>query len=237
MVGIVITLGERDCLLVDAVAAVAERARVPPEAVCRVDGLAARALEPGGGGLAALFDPAQEYVVGCSRPRAVRALLAYAGVDTQAVRAVWLALPFDRECLRAAPGTPWYPVIDPARCTGCGTCESYCLFSVYAAGPSEGAVEGRGGRVRVVSPLACKTGCPACARLCPESALLFPFCAEAALNGEVEEPVRRSSDALSEALGGDPMRMLAERRRRKGLIDPEAFRTAARERDAHVGSP
>jgi len=89
--------------------------------------------------------------------------------------------------------------------------------------------------VRVAAPLNCKTGCPACARLCPEAALIFPFCAEAELNGEIEVPVRRSPEALAEALGDDPMRVLAERRAKKRLIDRDKFEQAERDRVLYSG--
>jgi MinD superfamily P-loop ATPase len=109
----------------------------------------------------------------------------------------------------------------------CGTCSDYCLFSVYERAAS--------GRVRVASPLNCKTGCPACARLCPVGAVIFPFCAEAELNGEVEAPVHRTADALAAALGDDPMRVLAERRKKKQLIDAAKFEQAERDRILYSG--
>ena len=158
-------------------------------------------------------------------------LLAFAGVVLPE-RVTWLALPFDRDALKTEYGVPWYPVIDRTLCTGCGTCRDYCLFSVFA---SDGAKQGSG-RVSVTAPLNCKTGCPACARLCPEGALIFPFCHEAELNGEVEHPVHRSADALAAALGDDPMRMLAERRKQKQrLIDPSRFEQAEKDRITYSG--
>jgi ferredoxin len=32
-----------------------------------------------------------------------------------------------------------------------------------------------GGKVEVRNPDSCKTGCPACARICPQSAIMFPL--------------------------------------------------------------
>jgi hypothetical protein len=87
--------------------------------------------------------------------------------------------------------------------------------------------------VRVQAPLNCKPGCPACARLCPEAALIFPFCHEAELNGEIEAPERRPPEALAAALGDDPMRALAERRARRRLIDPEKFGRAEQDRERY----
>ncbi len=227
---VLISLGSRDHLCVDGAEALAAHACVTPGAVVRLEDLAERALakDPE---LAGVFASADGCVAGCSRPRAARALLAFAGVVLPE-RVTWLALPFDRDALKTEYGVPWYPVIDRTLCTGCGTCRDYCLFSVYA---SDGAKQGSG-RVSVTAPLNCKTGCPACARLCPEGALIFPFCHEAELNGEVEHPVHRSADALAAALGDDPMRMLAERRKQKQrLIDPSRFEQAEKDRITYSG--
>lgn len=222
----VMCLGPQDKLAADSAARVATRAGVPVERVVRVENLAERALAKDAGGLPSFFDTSEACVIGCSRPRAVRALLDYAGAGRDGLQITWLALPFDREALRREYGVPWYPVIDRARCSGCGTCLEYCLFSVYAA--RSGSVPAQ--RVCVSAPLNCKTGCPACARLCPEGALIFPFCPEAALNGEEEEPAHRTREELAAALGDDPMRLLAERRAKKRLIDPGKFDDAERDR-------
>ncbi len=230
---ILISLGARDRLGVDGVSFLAAHARVTPASVVRLEDLAEHALTPDKGALAALFAGPDDVVVGCSRPRAARALLEYAGLALDERRVEWVALPFDREALKREYGVPWYPVIDRSRCTGCGTCHDYCLFSVY-----DKAAKGElSGRVRVTAPLNCKTGCPACARLCPEGALIFPFCHEAELNGEIEHPARRSSDELAAALGDDPMRVLAERRKQKQrqLLDPAKFAQAEIDRITYSG--
>lgn len=227
---ILISLGSRDRLCVDGADALAAHARVSSHAVIRLENLAERALKKAPE-LADLFAGTGGCVVGCSRPRAARALLAFAGV-TLSADVAWLTLPFDREALKTEYGVPWYPVIDRALCTGCGTCNDYCLFSVYM---SDGAKPERE-RVGVVAPLNCKTGCPACARLCPEGAVIFPFCPEAELNGEVEQPLHRSADTLAAALGDDPMRLLAERRKTKQrLLDPSRFEQAEKDRITYSG--
>ncbi len=228
---ILATLGVRDRLLVDGAAVLAARCGVPAGAVLRLDDLAEHALHPQDGVIAACFAGETDFVVAGSRPRAVRALLTFAGVACAHLDIEWLALPFDREALKRDYGVPWYPVIDRTRCSGCGTCHDYCLFSTYSQEPRAAQAE----RVRVASPLNCKTGCPACARLCPEAALIFPFCAEAGLNGEIEAPARRLPEALAEALSNDPMRMLAERRAKKKLIDREKFDQAEKDRILNTG--
>jgi len=231
---ILFSLGARDRLLVDGASFLASHAGTDASAVIRIDDLAERALKPGDGALAACFAADTAYVAGCSRPRAARALLAFAGIECGEKCIEWVSLPFDREALKREYGVPWYPVIDRTLCTGCGTCRDYCLFSVYGEA-ADNAVLPRERRVRVAAPLNCKTGCPACARLCPEGALLFPFCAEADLNGEVLQPEHRSADSMAAALGEDPMRLLAERRKRKGLIDPAKFEQAEKERILYSG--
>jgi len=59
----------------------------------------------------------------------------------------------------------WYPVVDYSRCSSCGQCMEFCLFGVYSE------VEDR---VVATSPDNCKPGCPACARVCPQGAIMFP---------------------------------------------------------------
>ena len=61
----------------------------------------------------------------------------------------------------------WYPVVDPARCTQCRSCFQFCLFGVYALDGNQ--------KVRVANPDQCKAGCPACSRICPSGAIMFPL--------------------------------------------------------------
>ncbi|HEX41373.1 MAG TPA: ferredoxin family protein, partial [Phycisphaerales bacterium] len=77
---------------------------------------------------------------------------------------------------RGSTWVPWFPVIDYDRCTNCGQCLNFCLFGVY--GRSED------GRVEVASPANCKTHCPACARVCPRAAIIFPKHGESPINGD-----------------------------------------------------
>ncbi len=84
---------------------------------------------------------------------------------------------------------PWYPVIDYDRCTHCRQCLSFCLFSVFAAR--------EGHRIEVVNPANCKTDCPACARVCPEAAIIFPKYEKGPIAGEpvTDEAVSREAVA------------------------------------------
>ncbi|MCL2103754.1 MAG: hypothetical protein FWH21_01650 [Kiritimatiellaeota bacterium] len=231
MTGILLRLGSRDVLAPDSREQVAAHARIAPDSVIEIGDLAKRAFEKDTRALAEMFARDREYVIGCSRPRAAQALLDYAGVDVRALRIIWLPLPFDREALQGGYGMPWFPVIDRARCSGCGVCADYCLFAVYAV---ERALP-PGQKIRVVKPQYCKVGCPACARLCPTGALIFPFCHEPALNGEIPDPQPRSTEDAFAALGDDPMRVLAERQNRQRLIDPSKFEHAEQDRITFSG--
>ncbi len=64
------------------------------------------------------------------------------------------------------PPSRWYPVKDASRCTHCGHCVQFCLFGVWSRKET--------GEVAVANPDACKDGCPACARICPQGAIIFP---------------------------------------------------------------
>ncbi len=103
---------------------------------------------------------------------------------------------------------PWFPVIDAARCTNCQQCLGFCLFGVYGLSPE--------GRVQVENPQGCKTNCPACARICPEVAIIFPKYGESPINGgpivdEAQQKERIKVD-LEAVLGSDVYAKLAERR-------------------------
>ena len=113
-------------------------------------------------------------------------------------------MPFQTTWNRLEAPTPepdgwqgWAPVIDATRCTNCLQCLSFCLFGVYAA---------REGKVEVREPAQCKPNCPACARVCPEAAILFPqHPAEAIHGGTIPgnaAPALPKTD-LSALLGGD----------------------------------
>lgn len=63
-------------------------------------------------------------------------------------------------------GRRWYPVIDFSRCTNCMECIDFCLFGVYGVDKAE--------TILVEQPDNCRKGCPACSRVCPENAIIFP---------------------------------------------------------------
>jgi NAD-dependent dihydropyrimidine dehydrogenase PreA subunit len=125
----------------------------------------------------------------------------------------------------------WFPVVDLERCNACRQCVGFCLFGVYGVGP--------GGTVQVKNPARCKTGCPACARLCPAEAIIFPKYPSAPINGgefrqgeQPQEPVRVDRVAL---LGSDPLGALRDRQKRDVLMSlPPDQLLAVRERFAHL---
>lgn len=97
----------------------------------------------------------------------------------------------------------WFPAIDRQRCNGCGKCIDYCLFGVYSR---------INRKVTVAQPANCKTNCPACARMCPQQAIIFPKHPEAPVNGG-ENP-STSPPAGADKPDDDLYTKLAQRRRR-----------------------
>lgn len=72
----------------------------------------------------------------------------------------------------------WYPVIDYSRCTNCMECIDFCLFGVYGVDKAE--------TILVEQPDNCRKGCPACSRVCPENAIIFPQHKSPAIAGAQE---------------------------------------------------
>ena len=130
--------------------------------------------------------------------------------DAQAVVAVVTAA--EAELKSTVPGTwkPWFPVIDYDRCTNCMQCLSFCLFDVYGVS--------KAGKLEVQQPTNCKTNCPACSRVCPEVAIVFPKYKAGPINGEPvnSEDVRREvmKVDISSLLGGDIYQALRDRSER-----------------------
>jgi Pyruvate/2-oxoacid:ferredoxin oxidoreductase delta subunit len=140
---------------------------------------------------------------------------------------------------------PWFPVVDVARCTACRQCLDFCLFGVY--------VEPQPGRIEVRHPDRCKLHCPACARICPESAIIFPKHGEAPINGaeitDVQAERARIHSDLLDLLGDDFHAALKERSRRVAdarraraeagaapaprLLNEELVKRALAERERH----
>jgi Pyruvate/2-oxoacid:ferredoxin oxidoreductase delta subunit len=105
---------------------------------------------------------------------------------------------------------PWFPVIDYDRCTNCMQCLSFCLFGVYDVDAHR--------RIDVAQPERCKTHCPACSRVCPEVAILFPKYKNGPINGDLVkgEDIEREKmkTDISSLLGGDIYALLRQRHER-----------------------
>ncbi len=105
---------------------------------------------------------------------------------------------------------PWFPVIDYDRCTNCMQCLSFCLFGVYGVDGDR--------RIQVQNQDQCKTNCPACSRVCPEAAIMFPKYKAGPINGDVvsQSDLQREKMKIdiSALLGGDVYEMLRTRSER-----------------------
>jgi NAD-dependent dihydropyrimidine dehydrogenase PreA subunit len=105
---------------------------------------------------------------------------------------------------------PWFPVIDYDRCTNCMQCLSFCLFGVYG-------VDGDG-RIQAQHQDNCKTNCPACSRVCPEAAIMFPKYKAGPINGDqisdADLQREKMKIDISALLGGDVYSLLRDRSER-----------------------
>jgi NAD-dependent dihydropyrimidine dehydrogenase PreA subunit len=109
------------------------------------------------------------------------------------------SLAFAPEQLLAAPNRRWYPVIDYSRCTNCLECLDFCLFGVYGVDQLD--------RIFVESQDSCKKGCPACSRVCPANAIMFPDYKTPAIAGADTGAIGGLKIDLSKLFGGgsDPL--------------------------------
>ena len=102
---------------------------------------------------------------------------------------------------------PWFPVIDYSRCTNCMQCLSFCLFDVYGVSEEK--------QIQVQNHKKCKTDCPACSRVCPEVAILFPKYRSGPINGDEvssEDLAREKMKIdITSLLGGDIYAALRDR--------------------------
>jgi NAD-dependent dihydropyrimidine dehydrogenase PreA subunit len=173
---------------------------------------------------------AENVAVAACHPRAVRWLFEYAGaplppdariLDMREQPAEQIiehllgvrpaaAQPPPPEPPAEGDWVPWFPVIDYDRCVNCKQCLSFCPFGCY--GTEED------GRVVVTHPEHCKNHCPACARICPEAAIIFPKSDDPPINGVEAAPgesQRADRRTVEEQIAGrDLHAVLAERRQR-----------------------
>lgn len=115
--------------------------------------------------------------------------------------------------IEEAPARRWYPVIDYGRCTNCMECVDFCLFGVYGVDNAE--------TILVEQPDNCRKGCPACSRVCPENAIIFPQHKTPTIAGSPEVAGGGLKIDLSQLFGG-------------GGAEEDALEVAARERDEQL---
>ena len=121
---------------------------------------------------------------------------------------------FSPEQLLSAAGRRWYPVIDYSRCTNCLECLDFCLFGVYGVDGAE--------KIHVENQDNCKRGCPACSRVCPEQAIMFPEYKTPAIAGAPVGAIGALKIDLTKLFGGeskDPLAQAVEERDRELVAD------------------
>ncbi len=120
----------------------------------------------------------------------------------------------DKAILPEDTGRRWYPVIDYSRCTNCMECIDFCLFGVYGVDALD--------RILVEEQDNCKKGCPACSRVCPENAIIFPQHKQPAIAGAAGEVSGLKID-LTKLFGGDTgesaVEMAIKERDRELILD------------------
>jgi Pyruvate/2-oxoacid:ferredoxin oxidoreductase delta subunit len=117
---------------------------------------------------------------------------------------------FTSEQLMQAPQRRWYPVIDYSRCTNCMECLDFCLFGVYGVDKMD--------RILVEDQDNCKKGCPACSRVCPEQAIIFPDYKTPAIAGAPVGNIGALKIDLTKLFGGGDALTMAARERDHELV-------------------
>ena len=197
-----------------------------------------------------LFLNTDESLIIACYPRAVKLLLGNCGIDHQSLKFDYLnfrELSNDQlftginlffegntekgessELHSTAEWPSWFPMIDYSRCNTCGQCADFCLFGVY---------EKLDNKVVVVNPKGCKNKCPACGRICPQTAIVFPkYEHMGAIAGadeidEIAEQQRQSQD-IETILGSNIYTALEMRKaKRQSIIRSVSMQQAIAERE------
>ncbi len=117
-------------------------------------------------------------------------------------------IPSQKSIGKPSSWRPWYPVIDYDKCTNCKQCMNFCLFGVYIIDENN--------QIKVQNPQNCKNNCPACARVCPEVAIIFPKHNDSPINGDeivIEHiEVGKAKVNVEEVLGDDLYSVLKNRK-------------------------
>ena len=182
--------------------------------------------------LGALAAPGGLTVIAC-HPRAVRWLIDAAGceLDPQSLRVLNMRTMEAGQIIQQAladggasaadiapplPGQdaewpPWFPVIDYERCGNCRQCLNFCLFGVYGLEGEE--------KIAIDEADACRAGCPACSRICPEGAIMFPMHKDPGIAGDPEASRSGLKLDLSQLFGGSSPAELASAERQRALAE------------------
>jgi NAD-dependent dihydropyrimidine dehydrogenase PreA subunit len=113
----------------------------------------------------------------------------------------------------------WYPVIDRDRCSGCLECLNFCLFGVYGMDSNDD--------ILIEQPDACRAGCPACSRICPEGAIMFPQHADPAISGDAKASLEGLKLDLSQLFSGADHGAVALAERDRALSQAKTEQKAA----------
>jgi len=130
-----------------------------------------------------------------------------AGLDIPQIVALAEQVRAETGAARGGEWKPWFPVIDYDRCTNCMQCLSFCLFGVYGVDQQQ--------KIQVQTADNCKTNCPACSRVCPEAAIMFPKYQAGPINGDIVRDSDLGSEKMkidiTSLLGGDVYSALRQR--------------------------
>jgi len=197
-----------------------------------------------------LFLAADKFLIIACYPRAVKLLLQNCGIDHQALKLNFMnfrELSDDKiydgissyfagstekgesyELRGNSEWPSWFPMIDSSRCNSCGQCADFCLFGVYKKIDN---------KVVVVNPKGCKNNCPACGRICPQTAIVFPkYEHHGAIAGsdtidEIAEQQRQNQD-IDTILGSNIYKALEMRKaKRQSIIRSTAMQQAIADRE------
>lgn len=142
----------------------------------------------------------------------IKRIAAEAATQTVSLAEGIDAAPPAPKVVEESPSRRWYPVIDYSRCTNCMECVDFCLFGVYGLDRAE--------TILVEQPDNCRKGCPACSRVCPENAIIFPQHKTPTIAGSNDMAAGGIKIDLSQLFGAP--------------ADEDPLKTAARERDEQL---
>ena len=132
------------------------------------------------------------------------------------------------EAVKETTEKRWYPIIDFDRCTHCLECLNFCLFGVFGVGASNEIV--------IEEPDACRAGCPACARICPQGAIMFPQHSDSAIAGDANASLESLKLDLSQLFAGINPAAMAAAERDRALAEKQGQESdGSTARDASLG--